>query len=131
MTQESMPFFDSAEEATRHAILVSGKNPKSVGAALWPDKTAEAARTALMNALNPNRDERLTADQHLFVANFCSQYDYVYYVCHRCNHSRPKLQTPEDQLERLRQDFYAATDLMKDLVSQIDSAKARLAGAAR
>lgn len=116
-----MPWFDSAEAATKHAIQASGKNPKDVGNALWPDKTAAAAQTALLNALNENRNERLTADQHIFIANYCGRFDWLYYSAMQCNHSRPNPVTPEAKSAELQAEIVKAFGQMKGLISQFES----------
>ena len=130
MSQETMPFFDSAEEATAHAIHASGKSFKQVGAALWPDKTIDAAATGLRNALNPNRDERLTADQHVFVANFCGRFDYVHYICMRTNHSRPSQQTPADVAAQLQTEFFSQINSLKGLLNKAEDWQRRFGATA-
>ncbi|MEN8821966.1 MAG: hypothetical protein ABF271_12775 [Abyssibacter sp.] len=120
MSSHSMPFFDSAEAATLHAIQASGKDPKQIAAALWPDKSVPAARTALLNALNENRAERLTADQHMFVANFCGQYDWLYYASHKCRHSRPHQLTPEAETARINQALQEKARELRGLLDAID-----------
>lgn len=130
MSQSALPFFDSAEEATKHAMQASGKNPKAVAAALWPEKSADAARTALLNALNPNRDERLTADQHLFIANYCGEFSFVQYICLKTSHAQPVLQTPTEHAARLQSALFAKTDELRGLLSQIEALKPRLQAAA-
>jgi hypothetical protein len=120
VNQEVYPFYSTAEEATHHAILASGKNPKQVGCALYPDKTPEAAATALRNALNPNRDERLTADQHIFIANYVQRFDYVYYVAHRCNHSRPKHETPAEKAAELQEILFQKAEELTRVLEQVN-----------
>ena len=117
--QSELPFFDSAEAATRHAIEASGKTLKEVAVALWPDKTNDAARTLLANCLNENRPERLTADQHAFIAAFCGRFDWLYYLCHKCSHSRPEPIAPEDQRARLQREFINSVDRLEIIRQQL------------
>ena len=126
MTQHALPFFDSSEAATKYAIEASGKDPKDVAHALWPDKSPAAARTALLNALNENRAERLTADQHVFIANYCRRYDWLYFVAMQCSHSRPEHITPAEVAARLQQQLFAKTDELRGLLSQIEALKPKL-----
>ena len=121
MSQESMPFFDSAEAATKHAIHSSGRNPKDVGSALFPDKTPDAARTALLNALNENRSERLTADQHIFIANYCQRFDWLYYCAHQCSHARPEQVTPEAKAAHIQAALVETVGQMKSLIGQFEA----------
>lgn len=118
MSQSELPFFDSAEAATRHSIEASGKSLKEVASALWPDRNIEAARTLLANCLNENRPERLTCDQHAFVAIFCARFDWLYYVCHRAGHSQPTAQTPEDQKAQVEAAILETVDRFEVLVRQ-------------
>lgn len=129
MSQSSLPFFESAEEATRHAIAVSGKAPKQVAGALWPDKSPASAHTALMNALNDNRSERLTFDQHLFVANYCGSYDVLRYAAHQCDHSQPVPQAPAEKASQLQALLFQQAAGMEDLLRQIKALQPKLEAA--
>lgn len=120
MSQSELPFFDSAEAATRHAIEASGKTLKEVAGALWPDRNVEAARTLLANSLNDNRPERLTADQHIFIANYCRRYDWLYFACHSCSHSRPIQQTPEERKAQVEAAVLETVEHMRDLVKRYE-----------
>ena len=120
-----MPFFDCAEEATKEAIRKSGKPMKDVGKALWPDKSVEAAATAIRNALNENRDERLTSDQHMFIANYTGHYDWLHYCSHGCSHSRPEPVAPEDTRAKLQREFVNAVQYLGTLQRQLDGHQLR------
>ena len=115
----AMPWFESSEEATKHAIQVSGKPIKSVAAALWPDKSPTRAYTDLANALNENRSERLTADQHVFIANHCGQYDWLYFVADQCSHSRPHAIAKEDRQAMLQRRFIDAVKNLERIQAQM------------
>jgi hypothetical protein len=119
MGQELMPFFESAEAATKHAIQASGKEIKDVASALWADKTVTRAQTDLLNALNENRAERLTADQHTFIANYCQRFEFLYYVAHRCSHARPAQVTPEARQAQQQESFRRLAGEMKALLGQM------------
>ncbi len=120
MSQESMPFFDSAEEATRTAIQMSGQNYKTVGLIVWPQKSADAASSALRNALNENREERLTADQHLLIANNLQRFEFLHYCAHKCGHSRPEQITPEERKAQFEAAFMQTAHQMRELLKRID-----------
>ena len=61
-----MPFFDCPEDAIKAVVQRLG-GAKAVGSQLWPDKTADAAGRALLDALNPDRPEKLSLTQILFI----------------------------------------------------------------
>lgn len=64
--QAELPFYESAEEALSAAVQHLG-GAKQVGAALWPDKSPDAARTRLLDCLNPARAERLDLSEAMFI----------------------------------------------------------------
>jgi hypothetical protein len=64
--QSDLPFYESPEDALKSAVQELG-GAKQVGAALWPDKTPDAARTRLLDCLNPARSERLDVTELMFV----------------------------------------------------------------
>lgn len=126
MSQENFPFFESSEAATKHAIQSSGREIKDVAKALWPDKSVDAARTALSNALNENRSERLTADQHLFVAKYIGRFEWLYYVCHQCSHTRPVPVTPAEQAAALQSALFEKSGELRALLDQVEALKPKL-----
>lgn len=120
-----MPFFESDKAATKYAIQASGKTNKQVASSLWPEKTVERAQTDLNNALNDNRDEQLSSDEHAFIANLCGQYDWLYYHAHKCRHSRPVLQTPEEVAAQVQEQLFQKADELEALLRQIRAVKLR------
>lgn len=64
--QVDLPFYESPEDALKAAVQALG-GAKQVGAALWPDKTPDAARTRLLDCLNTARTERLDVTELMFV----------------------------------------------------------------
>ena len=121
MSHDETCRFESSEAATKHAIHASGKNLKDVAAALWPDKTPNAAHTLLANALNDNRVERLTADQHIFVANHVQQYHWLAYAACRTGHDTPRKLAPEVQLAEMQQQIKAQMRGMRGLLSSLEA----------
>lgn len=130
MSQQRMPFFESAEDATRFAIAASGKAPKQIACALWPDKSPAAAHTALMNALNEGRSERLTFDQHLFVATYTGQFDVLRYAAMLCDHSQPVPQAPQEKAAQLQAALFSQAANLKGLLQQIEALQPKLERAA-
>ncbi len=116
MNQQALPFFESDKAATKYAIQASGKTVKEVAHALWPEKSVERAATDLNAALNDNRDEQLSTDEHAFIANLCGQFDWLYYIAHRCSHSRPVAQTPEDQKAQVEAAILETADRLEALM---------------
>lgn len=121
VNQQSMPFFESAEAATKHAIQASGKTVKQVASHLWPGKSVDAAQTRLANCLNDSREEKLTADEHASIAVFCNSFEFLHYLCHRLNHSQPVKQTPEDQAAQVQAAIVETAGQMKVLLGRFET----------
>lgn len=121
MSHDYLCRFESSEEATKFAISSSGKTLKEVACALWPEKSAAAAHTALTAALNDNRPERLTADQHVLIANYCDQYHWLAYVACRTGHDAPRKTTREVQLAAVAQQIKAQARDLRALLSSLES----------
>jgi len=64
--QVELPYYESPEEALKAAVQHLG-GAKVVGSKLWPDKTPDAARTRLLDALNTSRTERLDLSEAMFI----------------------------------------------------------------
>lgn len=120
MSQQDLPFFESDKAATKYAIQAAGKTIKEVGHALWPNKTVERAATDLNAALNENRTEQLSTDEHAFVANFCGRFDWLYYASHQCSHSRPEPIAPEDMRAKLQRDVISAVQHLDGIAKRLE-----------
>jgi hypothetical protein len=64
--QTDLPFYESAEDALRAAVMALG-GTKQVGHALWPDKTVDNAGRLLSDCLNTGRAEKLEPSQVLLI----------------------------------------------------------------
>lgn len=95
--QAQMPWFETAEEATQNAIQHSAKNPKEVAHYLWPGLKMDSAYARLMGAMNPDRPEKLSADEHIAIAEFTGRADFLYYVAVTLRHTQPEPQKPADE----------------------------------
>jgi hypothetical protein len=63
MTAQQSPLFvESIYDALKSIVQQLG-GPKTVGAVLWPAKSVEDARRLLLDCLNPDRAEKLDAEQ--------------------------------------------------------------------
>lgn len=64
--QDEMPFYEGVESALVGCVQALG-GAKTVGAALWPDKSIEDARTLMLNCINPGRKEKLDYTQLMWI----------------------------------------------------------------
>lgn len=112
--QTEMPWFETAEDATHNAIQHSGKSPKQVAHMLWPHLKQDSAYARLMGALKTDRPEKLTADEHICIAVFCGEFDFLHYVASQCHHTQPEPVDLEDEaLELDRQIKVLLEDVSK------------------
>jgi len=99
--QQEMPFYESAEDATYSAILDSKKPVKEVAHALWPSMKMDSAYSRLKGALKEDRKEKLSSDEHLFIANYCQKFHWHYYNENQLHHAGSQLVKQEDELAKL------------------------------
>lgn len=67
--------YESPEGALRSCIQHLG-GAKTVGEALWPDKTSDAARRLLMDCLNARRPEKLGISQIMLILTMARDAGY-------------------------------------------------------
>jgi hypothetical protein len=117
--------FDSAEEATSAAIANGQKEFKEVACALYPSMKPQSAYARLKESLAKG-DQKLSADDHIFIANFVQQFHYLHYAASRCHHSTPHPVAPQDELAELQRKFIAAAEALQRLAPRIEKAEGRL-----
>lgn len=122
--QAEMPFFESAENATYSAILASRKPLKEVALALWPSMKMDSAYARLKGALNEDRPEKLTADEHVFIANHCQQYHFLHYIEHQCHHAGTQAVAPEDELANLQHDIVKGQHALTQALNRYNALRA-------
>lgn len=125
MKQEAFPFHETAEDATNTAIIRSGKAFKDIALSLWPEMKADSAYAKLKNGLRPDSRERLSADQHIFIANLIGEYDFLFYIAQGCHHSKPEYITPEDEAEQLQRQVLQMGVELKQALNRLDALTAR------
>lgn len=118
--QIEMPFYESAEDASYSSILKSKKSPKEIAHQLWPALNLDSAYARLMGSLKHSRPEKLTADEHILIANITGEFDFLYYCAQGCHHSRPEPVSHEDEFEQLQRVYVEAVDHMEGLVRRME-----------
>lgn len=117
--QQDFSFHASAEDATHAAIHKSGKAMKALAYELWPSLKMDTAYARLRGCLNQDRPEKLTADEHLKLANLTGQYDFVHYCAQECQHSRPEPVSPEDERARLQREFVTLAKRLEGILGRV------------
>lgn len=64
--QNELPFYETPEQALEACVQALG-GAKKVGAALFPDKGVDNARTYLLACINHDRAEKLNYSQTMFI----------------------------------------------------------------
>lgn len=70
--QADLPFYESPEQALEAAVTHLG-GAKVVGSKLWGGKSPDAARTRLLDCLNPSRTERLDLSESMTILRWAKE----------------------------------------------------------
>jgi len=101
MTSQAPLWYDTDAEAINAAIHDSGKTHKQVAASLWPAMKMDSAYARLKNCLNPDKDEKLSFSEVIFICNFCGRFDPIYFACDEVSLHRPTPKAPKDEQQEL------------------------------
>ncbi len=123
-----MPFYDCLEDALKSLVQRLG-GAKAVGAALFPEKSPDSAARALLDCLNPERAEKLSAGQILLVLRMGHEagiHDAKRYIDAETGYETVPV-TRAEQEDRLVSVIDSASKTMRDAMQAL----ARLKGAER
>lgn len=115
--------YEDELDALRETVRALG-GPKKVGPLLWPDKKVETASRSLSDALNPNRDERLTPSQVLMIMRLGRQagcHGLAEYFMAEAGYARPVPVAPETEAALLATQLDAALDRAERLALRLES----------
>lgn len=105
--------YECLQEALMIAIRRSKKDYIEVAEKLWPTLPERTRYGRLVDALNPDKNQKLSVDEVIYICNFCNSADPLYYFADQCGFERPKkksIETEEVELkERLDAMFSEAT----------------------
>lgn len=97
---------ESLDEALVEAVKACGGS-KVVGVALWPSKGVEVAQRSLLNALNSERNEKLSTDEIVHIARLARDrgcHVVMEYLAQALSYSMPNpIATIDEHAELLRQ----------------------------
>lgn len=123
--QIPMPFFEGPEDALRAAVQVLG-GAKQVGAAIWPDKTPDAAGRLVQDCLNPARAEKFDVTQVMFIfkkAKEAGQHGpFAWFAGELGYDARPV--TRAEEVDRLTTVVEQASKTLAQAVAQLDRIQA-------
>lgn len=120
MTPQALWHEDILDALKADVMALGG--PKEFGHVLWPEKSVMAARSLLLDCLNPDRNQRLTPEQVALVirearnvGSFCT----IGYICQDANLTIPQPIEPEDERARLQKEFIKAVERLEGIKSQL------------
>ena len=120
-------YYDSFEDAAREVVNVCG-GPKVVGALLWPAKTADAARTRLLDCLNTDRIEKLAPEEIFLLARMGRErgcHAMAAYFNADTGYAPPIPVEPEDERAELQRAYIEMGREMKRIAERIERTEGR------
>lgn len=103
---------------------------KQVGPMLWPEKTPDAAQRTLLDALNPDRPNRLAPEQVLLLlrkARAAGSHDALSWILGDLGYAAPIPVEPVDELAQLQREFIQATQIMSQDLRRMEELQSRIA----
>lgn len=103
---------------------------KTVAAALWPEKTPDAAQRQLLACMNDTRPEKLSPDQVLFVlrlARRAGHHGGMEYICAELGYATPTPTDPRDEVADLMRCFNESVARQAAIAERIEKVADRLA----
>lgn len=123
MEQQAL-FHESLSDALQDCIRALG-GAKVVGRAMRPEKSIDDARKWLLDALNPDRPEKLAPDQVLWIlreARKVGCHAAITYIARECGYADPQPIEPEDERAALQRQFVEQSKAMQQLAARMSRA---------
>lgn len=120
--QVDLPFFEGPEDALRSAVEHLG-GAKQVGAMLWGAKSPDAARTRLLDCLNPSRTERLDLSEAMAILKAAKEKGHhapFAWICGEIGYEAPRALTSQAEVDRLTTVIDTATRMMATALPQLE-----------
>lgn len=121
MTQEPL-FYETLNDALK-AIVQALKGAKAVGVKLWPEKTPDTASRLLNDCLNPDRAEKLSPEQVLWLLSQGRQigcHAAMNFLAREAGYADPQPIEPEDERAKLQREFIEAQKYMMKLAGRME-----------
>lgn len=115
-------FYDSFEDAARDVVSALG-GPKEVGVKLWPAKTADAARSRLLDCLNADRPEKFDPCEIVTLAAWGREvgcHALIDYLTAEAGYTKPSPLAPEDEAAELQRRFVEAVRESKRIADRLE-----------
>lgn len=116
-------FYEGWLDALRDDVRTLG-GAKAVGLALWPEKSIDAAKNKLNDALNEDRRERLTDEQERWIIRSAREKRgfsaALCYLCDDTGFERPKERDPLDEAAQLQREFIDSVRRHERIVEKLE-----------
>lgn len=119
---------ESFNDALIDCVKACGGSAK-VGPLLWPEKSAKAAQTALLDAMNDDRPAKLSPDQVLFILRIARNKGYhagIDFINQDLGYRPAVPVEPKDEVADLMSKFNESVSAQEALVARIESAANRI-----
>ncbi|WP_234197113.1 hypothetical protein [Pseudacidovorax sp. NFM-22] len=113
---------ESLNDAIIECVRACGGS-KQVGAALWPEKTPDAAQRALLDCLNEDRPAKLSPEQLLLILRMARQrghHDGINYIAAELGYGTPVPIEPRDEIADLQRQFIEASRAMTRMAERME-----------
>lgn len=122
---EDRLFYDSFEDAVKHVVALLG-GAKEAGNLLWPTKDANAARTRLLDCLNPKEPDKLSPDEIVALARAGRDrgcHAIMHWLCGEAGYAAANPVAPNDEAADLERQAIAAISSLDNIVRRFERAK--------
>lgn len=118
-------FYDGFEDAAKAVVICCG-GPKVVGSKLWPAKSADAARTRLLDCLNAERLEKLAVDEIMMLARMGREvgcHAIAEWINAEAGYTPPVASDPEDERDAMQRKFVDAVEQLGAISKRFEKNK--------
>jgi hypothetical protein len=121
MDQQQL-FHESIYDALTDCVRALG-GAKTVGHVLWPELSYERARSRLLDALNPEREQKLDPAQQMLIISEAAKVGClagVTFINRECRCADPERIEPEDERAALQRQFLEGVKTLQGITARMD-----------
>lgn len=122
VTMQEELFHEDLSAALGHVISALGGN-KSVGVALWPSLSADAAGKKVANCLNNEHAQQFHPQDILWILKQAKQagiHSAMAYIASECGYAMPAPIEPLDEAAQLQKEFINAVQMQERLLRRFE-----------
>lgn len=115
-------YFESINDALIECVKACGGS-KKVGALLYPEKAPDAAQRALLDALNDDRQAKLSPEQAMLIFKLARKKNChvgMEFMAEALSYAMPAPVEPEDEKAAIQRDFIEAQRNMQVMLSRME-----------